>query len=712
MGFDRNFKQMQDAAAAGCHCCAIFVANAELLEMPKYKRTRELMDTGIARVLMVPAEHYIALASLSGFQMNTPLRFVLKPAKSSIKYVTLSYCWGQEVAQCLKVDNVDDFGRGIPFNQLAQTFRDAVTVCQELGFELYNDWKVEALQMQHIYGNSALNIAATDSKNCHGGLFRHRDTKVLRPFNFFIADVFLLGKELNVDPARESGQHEEFFKNKNPSPKERNGQERDQEDAEELLEVLQKDDNACATISLSDMSLCWDRFEQAPLNRRSWVFQERLLSPRVLHFDKDQLVWECHSLTACERFPGLQGIDDLVPENKRIRASLKKLESMKKVDRTMGREFYDIWRPLIKSYTATGLTNLTDRLIAIEGIGQWLSEIFGCSYVAGLFSRNMESQLAWKPGEAQWEEVGTKMQQPRITIASSWTWACYLGEVDMLSRRSRHAISEKSTCYLGEVDMLSQWKPVDGDSSSARHLKDDELNEIILCKDASAKFEELSLKVQCFMVKLRLIDFSDVKAWPRGRQELGLWSEEVGKPVYSYESLPFDEDRSLDDLWPLVDWGGNAENRRFRLWDGTPGQEVIVSPITTTQEDSFKARLSFDSWKDFRKRRSLYLLPSHEVTSYEPQDIWEKSKYRMIQGLVLERLEEEGNRFIRIGMFRLDDFERQRFWRAAIETDVPELTKHLSKVSTWPDLSWKFNRGKPFKYDERDNMPQYQIAIV
>jgi hypothetical protein len=37
-----------------------------------------------------------------------------------------------------------------------------------------------------------------------------------------------------------------------------------------------------------------------PLLTRGWAFQERLLSPRVLHICESELVWECREATACE----------------------------------------------------------------------------------------------------------------------------------------------------------------------------------------------------------------------------------------------------------------------------------------------------------------------------------------------------------------------------------------------------------------------------
>jgi hypothetical protein len=44
--------------------------------------------------------------------------------------------------------------------------------------------------------------------------------------------------------------------------------------------------------------------EQVYLNRRGWVFQERLLSPRIIHFGQDLLHWECSTQPfASERYP-------------------------------------------------------------------------------------------------------------------------------------------------------------------------------------------------------------------------------------------------------------------------------------------------------------------------------------------------------------------------------------------------------------------------
>lgn len=40
--------------------------------------------------------------------------------------------------------------------------------------------------------------------------------------------------------------------------------------------------------------------ENHPLLTRGWTFQEVILSPRVIHFCKQEMVWECKTTTSCE----------------------------------------------------------------------------------------------------------------------------------------------------------------------------------------------------------------------------------------------------------------------------------------------------------------------------------------------------------------------------------------------------------------------------
>ncbi|KAM5511908.1 heterokaryon incompatibility protein [Fusarium oxysporum f. sp. phaseoli] len=46
-----------------------------------------------------------------------------------------------------------------------------------------------------------------------------------------------------------------------------------------------------------------DEIESTPLNTRGLVVQERFLAPRILHFTKNQVYWECLDTTVCEADP-------------------------------------------------------------------------------------------------------------------------------------------------------------------------------------------------------------------------------------------------------------------------------------------------------------------------------------------------------------------------------------------------------------------------
>lgn len=63
-----------------------------------------------------------------------------------------------------------------------------------------------------------------------------------------------------------------------------------------------------------------------PLNKRGWVFQERLMSPRTLHFGMDRIVWECLDETCNEYFPtGVPKYYESFPGREDYKPSLARL---------------------------------------------------------------------------------------------------------------------------------------------------------------------------------------------------------------------------------------------------------------------------------------------------------------------------------------------------------------------------------------------------
>jgi len=105
--------------------------------------------------------------------------------------------------------------------------------------------------MQYVYGGAVCNISAIASKDCETGCFFQRDPSQLKPCE--------IQTEWN--------------------------------------------DRSNDLWMLHYMHYWEDAVEKGPLASRSWVLQELLLAPRILHLDDTQLFWKCPSLNACDAYP-------------------------------------------------------------------------------------------------------------------------------------------------------------------------------------------------------------------------------------------------------------------------------------------------------------------------------------------------------------------------------------------------------------------------
>lgn len=115
-------------------------------------------------------------------------------------YMTLNHFWSFVKPLKYTAQTKSKLKSGIALAELPQTFRDATTVAQTLhcpdvwidslcimqdvwkDWEV--DWEVEAAQMDKVYSDSILNIAATGSTNSLGGLFFARDPSAILPCKF------------------------------------------------------------------------------------------------------------------------------------------------------------------------------------------------------------------------------------------------------------------------------------------------------------------------------------------------------------------------------------------------------------------------------------------------------------------------------------------------------------------------------------------------
>jgi hypothetical protein len=176
------------------------------------------------------------------------------------KYVALSYCWGGQNSLVATKATIEQMSRGIALASMPAMFRDAVIVAHRLGFSYLwidslcilqdcpDDWDRESGAMGEIYRRAAITIAAASAPNSHTGL-------------------------LSVPP--------QASKELDPPCQLKLHANSDSRDTVSLTRVDWREE---------DLFFC---LFDAPLAKRSWTLQERLLSHRTLYFGKRQIYWEC-----------------------------------------------------------------------------------------------------------------------------------------------------------------------------------------------------------------------------------------------------------------------------------------------------------------------------------------------------------------------------------------------------------------------------------
>lgn len=176
----------------------------------------------------------------------------------------------------------------------------------------------------------------------------------------------------------------------------------------------------------------WD-VRGAPLNRRAWVVQERVLSRRNLHFTHGQLYWECCTGAANEMFP------DGLPKNVFAKNEKSEIASAlannTRADNdadgvSLADRWHRNWAELVQTYCRTSLTFRKDRLAAIAGLASRFSTAVSSAfankqgeriYLAGLWSHNLASQLLWVFPDTR-PTIG-RTQDQSCYVAPSWSWA-------------------------------------------------------------------------------------------------------------------------------------------------------------------------------------------------------------------------------------------------------------------------------------------------
>jgi hypothetical protein len=340
------------------------------------------------------------------------------------KYITLSHRWNELTAwSSTTLANFEDRKRGIEISGLSLTFQDAIEVTRELQIQYLwidslciiqgseEDWTREAFNMMAVYESAWLNIAAAGSEGHDGRLFMKRNLLLNRPCR--------LPKSL--------------------SP---------------LLSFGENRSESQASYAYLESSYYAQSALSGFLDRRGWIMQERILSPRTVYYAQEEIIWECSEKVASEgiywgfekncdpssmkfnsvggaprpstfeklyqwdhpSFPELDWEEAISLRTHRFRIRSKNLSTF------------------VEAYTAKSLTKSSDKLFAVAGLARALHKSrlpgkpFNESYHQGLWINDcLAYNLLW------WPSPGPHHELP---FAPSYSWASFSGPVKFVSQFS------------------------------------------------------------------------------------------------------------------------------------------------------------------------------------------------------------------------------------------------------------------------------------
>lgn len=277
-------------------------------------------------------------------------------------------------------DEIGDQARCSP-----KTIRDAVEICRRLSVRYLwvdalriiqddsQDFAREVPKMGLIYARPIFSIAATDSTNSESGCFRgsnplsRKRCRVVSPNE----TILIFGSQ-----SAEECNHNE-------------------------------------------------NIEESPLTKRGWVVQERMMSPRTIHFTKDEIIWECRERMFCESCSRITN-----NESTKLGRYCGKNILARTLRDGEGFETYqpssDLWSILVTDCSKTEISNIDDKLTALAGIAQVISE---CLHLKALYGIWLECFI----NGLFWQEVNGhtgRYDELKDTIPT-WSWAFIEGPVDI-----------------------------------------------------------------------------------------------------------------------------------------------------------------------------------------------------------------------------------------------------------------------------------------
>jgi serine/threonine protein kinase len=325
--------------------------------------------------------------------------------KATFKYIALSHPWGDPKCHqhlCTTSANIRNYRVQIR-DQLPATLADAVKITRSLGVRYLwvdclciiqgddGDFAEEAERMETVFSSAYFVIAATSAEGMSSG-FLNRTSR----------------RQVN----RQAGHDIVCLPHRSKTGK-----------IESMIYV----------------DAAFNDFEKdvrdGPLNQRGWVFQERALARRTIHFTNNQTYWECGEGIRCETLTKMKNnyesfLGDPNFPNYGLRH--KKGGDI---------AFYEF---LYEQYSTLSFTRPEDRPVAIGGLEQRLIGALKQKGRSGLGSFGIFDDY-WGRG-LLWQRSSDTPKMTRLTSragggspAPSWSWMGHTGGITFM-KHNPHSV--------------------------------------------------------------------------------------------------------------------------------------------------------------------------------------------------------------------------------------------------------------------------------
>lgn len=312
-------------------------------------------------------------------------KLVNSPNKQG-KYIILSHCIDEEKDRAFTDEELKTFENGIDTTKLPKVFAEAIAVTQKLGFQYLwikslcnnNDTPISSKSLASIYLNSSLLLSATSSPD--------------------IESTFLNPREILYSPPL--GLHKNRFYR---------------------LRLLRwKDD-----------------IESSPLSHQVFSGLERILAPRVVHFTKRQVIWECAGGWKYEA----AGVEDKLVGSGQVRMFYRKafvqpflscaqgtsvqevgVESGKKEKERLETRL-EVWHSCADEFSRRTVGGPEMKIEVASVLASVFDDGSMGHYLAGVWSKGIAFGLSWSK---QYQNLA---KAPKYR-APSWSWASVDGKIN------------------------------------------------------------------------------------------------------------------------------------------------------------------------------------------------------------------------------------------------------------------------------------------